>query len=266
MRKLAKAAKRLEEGEIVDIRLDSNDEVGIISSLFASMSKVIASREAQISQRNVDLLRVLDNVAEGLMTVRKDGSLSEERSRAIDDWFGRPATGVDLFDYFERVDQATGDVLRLGWTALNDDFMPVEVVLDQMQVRFPGTAGVPSSSIFADLAGASGRPGARSSCCWSCATSPPRSSADARRWRSGRPLRVFRSILVDPAGFRDFLSSGTLPWSRPIEQDQGADRDVVAPEARYSHPEGGHRALRAREHRRHLSSHRVADAGSRSPT
>ncbi len=34
------------------------------------------------------------------------------------------------------VDQATGDVLRLGWTALNDDFMPVEVVLDQMQVRF----------------------------------------------------------------------------------------------------------------------------------
>jgi ribosomal protein L18 len=52
---LAKAAKRLEEGEVVDIRLDTNDEVGALSRAFASMSRVIASREAQISQRNVDL-------------------------------------------------------------------------------------------------------------------------------------------------------------------------------------------------------------------
>ncbi|HEX3851042.1 MAG TPA: ATP-binding protein [Polyangiaceae bacterium] len=216
---LAKAAKRLEEGEVVDIRLDSNDEVGALSLAFASMSRVIASREAQISQRNVDLRRVLDNVAEGLMTIRKDGSISEERSRAVDDWFGRPAVGIDVFDYFENVDQATGDVLRLGWTALNDDFMPVEVVLDQMQVRFehrgrsfqldfsPIWLG-PEDDQMLDQVLLAVRD----------------VTAAVERERSERAqreaLRVFRSVLLDPVGFRDFLSNGAR-LVEAIEQDHG---------------------------------------------
>jgi len=217
---LAKAAKRLEEGEVVDIRLDTNDEVGALSRAFASMSRVIASREAQISQRNVDLRRVLDNVAEGLVTVRKDGSISEERSRVVDDWFGRPALGVDVFDYFESVDQATGDVLRLGWTALGDDFMPVEVVLDQMRVRFehsgrsfeldfsPIWLGPEADQVLDEVL-----------------LVVRDVTAAVHRERSERAqreaLRVYRSILVDPVGFRDFLANGSR-LIEAIEEDPGA--------------------------------------------
>jgi signal transduction histidine kinase/HPt (histidine-containing phosphotransfer) domain-containing protein len=217
---LAKAAKRLEEGEVVDIRLDTNDEVGALSRAFASMSKVIASREAQISQRNRDLRRVLDNVAEGLVTVRKDGTISEERSRAIDAWFGRPATGLDVFDYFDSVDQATGDLLRLGWTALGDDIMPVEVVLDQMRVRFeheqrsfeldfsPIWLGPEEDQILEEIL-----------------VAVRDVTATVERERAERAqreaLRVFRSVLVDPAGFRDFLRNGSR-LVEAIEQDSGS--------------------------------------------
>lgn len=216
---LAKAAKRLEEGEVVDIRLDTNDEVGALSRAFASMSRVIASREAQISQRNVDLRRVLDNVAEGLMTVRKDGSISEERSHAVDEWFGRPAIGVDVFDYFESVDQATGDVLRLGWTALNDDFMPVEVVLDQMRVRFerwersfeldfsPIWLGPEDDQVLDQVL-----------LVVRDVTAAVEHERSERAQREA--LRVFRSVLVDPAGFRNFLSNGAR-LVEAIEQDPG---------------------------------------------
>ncbi len=118
---LAKAAKRLENGEVADVTFDTNDEVGALSRAFASMGEAIASRELQVLQRNRDLRRVLDNVAEGLMTVEKDGTMSAERSRAIDEWFGAPAPGAKIFEYFAALAPTTAGFLRLGWTALKDD-------------------------------------------------------------------------------------------------------------------------------------------------
>ncbi len=133
---LAKAAKRLENGEVADITFDTNDEVGALSRAFASMGQAIAHREFQVFERNRDLRRVLDNVAEGLMTVGKDGTMPAERSRAIDEWFGSPAPGATIFDYFASFAPATAGFLRLGWTALQDDIMPVAVILDQIRGRF----------------------------------------------------------------------------------------------------------------------------------
>jgi two-component system chemotaxis sensor kinase CheA len=134
--RLAGAAKRLEEGEAVDIDVDTNDEVGRLSRAFASMTEAIETREARISARNRDLRRVLDNVAEGLLTVQKDGRMSDERSRVLDEWFGPPDDPHQFFEYFERFSPATARWLRLGWTALADDCVPVEAVLDQMPRRF----------------------------------------------------------------------------------------------------------------------------------
>ncbi len=219
---LASAAKRLEEGEVIDVRVDSNDEVGALSRAFASMSRVIATREAQISQRNRDLRRVLDNVAEGLMTVRKDGSVSDERSRAIDDWFGAPAPGIQVFEYLA-VDQPTADVLCLGWTALNDDFMPVEVILDQMRVRFehrqrsfeldfsPIWLGPEENQVIDEVLVV----------VRDVTAVVERERAEIAQREA---LRVFRRVLVDPVGFRDFLRNGAALVSM-IEQQS----DLVKP-------------------------------------
>jgi len=134
--RLAGAAKRLEEGKAVDIDLDANDEVGRLARAFASMTDAIASREALISARNRDLRRVLDNVTEGLFTVDKDGRMSDERSRILDSWFGVPVDPHGFFHYFESFAPLTARWLRIGFSGLRDDFLPVEVVLDGMPRRF----------------------------------------------------------------------------------------------------------------------------------
>ena len=134
--RLAEAAKRLEEGVAADIEFESNDEVGGLARALSSMSQAIAVREAHISARNRDLRRVLENVAEGLLTVAKDGSMSPERSRVLDGWFGAPPDNSAVFDYFSRFAPETSRWLRVGWLALEDDIFPVEVVLDQLPKRF----------------------------------------------------------------------------------------------------------------------------------
>lgn len=134
--RLAGAAKRLEEGKAVDIDLDTNDEVGRLARAFASMTDAIASREARISARNRDLRRVLDNVTEGLFTVDKNGRMSDERSSVLDRWFGVPVDPHGFFHYFESFAPVTARWLRIGFGGLRDDFLPVEVVLDEMPRRF----------------------------------------------------------------------------------------------------------------------------------
>ena len=202
--KLAKAAKHLGQGDVVDVDFDTNDEVGALSRAFTTMSAAIASREAQISSRNRDLRRVLDNVAEGLMTVKKDGTISDERSRSIDEWFGAPAYRAQVSDYFETFAPAMGRLLRLAWMSLQDDLMPVEVILDQASRRFehqsrsyeldysPIWLGSEQDLILDEVLVVVRDVTARVE-----RERVEQSQRDA--------LHVFRRILVDPAGFRDFL-------------------------------------------------------------
>jgi two-component system chemotaxis sensor kinase CheA len=218
--KLAKAAKHLGQGDVVDVDFDTNDEVGALSRAFTTMSAAIASREAQISSRNRDLRRVLDNVAEGLMTVKKDGTISDERSRSIDEWFGVPSPRSQVSDYFESFAPAMGRLLRLAWMSLQDDLMPVEVVLDQISRRFehqsrsyeldysPIWLGSEQDQVLDEVLVVVRDVTARVE-----RERVEQSQRDA--------LHVFRRILVDPAGFRDFL----LRASRlvdAIEQGQAA--------------------------------------------
>lgn len=135
--RLARAAKQFEAhgGEVV-FELEANDEVGGLALALTSMGRTIASREAHISARNADLRRVLDNVAEGLVTVTLEGAMSDERSHVLDEWFGAPTTGQTFFDWFCRFAPETAQWLRLSFASLAEDIMPVEVVIDQIPKRF----------------------------------------------------------------------------------------------------------------------------------
>ncbi|MDP9152268.1 MAG: ATP-binding protein [Myxococcota bacterium] len=205
---LAKAAKRLENGEVADITFDTNDEVGALSRAFASMGQAIAHREFQVFERNRDLRRVLDNVAEGLMTVGKDGTMPAERSRAIDEWFGSPAPGATIFDYFASFAPATAGFLRLGWTALQDDIMPVAVILDQIRGRFElrsRTFELDYSPIWS---------GAEEDQVLDQVLVVVRDvTATVERERAEQSqrdaLHMFRRILIDPGGFHEFLRNAS---------------------------------------------------------
>jgi len=109
LRRVADAAKQLERGEKVEIDVWSADEIGLLASGFRAMA--------------------------GLITLQRDGSISEERSATVDRWFGSPVPGTSIWTYLRAVDPIFSEVLRVSWEALVDGMMPIELCLHQMPRR-----------------------------------------------------------------------------------------------------------------------------------
>jgi two-component system chemotaxis sensor kinase CheA len=99
------------------------------------LEQLVLERTAKVDERNADLKRILDNVGEGFLTLNLSGRMSTERSAVLERWFG-PAPESTLFcDLLSQVDPALGDWFALGWEALVDDILPVELCLDQLPKR-----------------------------------------------------------------------------------------------------------------------------------
>lgn len=131
---LATAARGLQRGESVGLDVRGDDEVGALADAFRAMASAIESREVEIKRRNHDLHRVLDNVDAGFLTVDMDGRMALERSRVLKSWFGR-AYSDNFFDYVASFSPVASYALQNGWRDLKEDFMPMEVILDQLPER-----------------------------------------------------------------------------------------------------------------------------------
>ncbi|HET6146001.1 MAG TPA: ATP-binding protein [Polyangia bacterium] len=130
--KLVSAAKRVEEGRGVDIEVSSDDEVGQLARALRAMAGAIQVREERINARNRDMRLVLDNVGQGFITLNFSGAMTEERSRIVDEWFGPVAGSHMLWDYLRPLDPAFADSFELGWSAVVDQFLPIDLCLDQL--------------------------------------------------------------------------------------------------------------------------------------
>jgi two-component system chemotaxis sensor kinase CheA len=98
------------------------------------LEQIVTNRTRALDARNRDMARILDNVAQGFVSVDLDGSLGSEWSRALATWFGEPAPGVRLWDYlFDDPDLQAWS--KFGFDSLVEGFMPVEVILEQMPRR-----------------------------------------------------------------------------------------------------------------------------------
>jgi two-component system chemotaxis sensor kinase CheA len=75
---------------------------------------------------------VLDNVEQGFITLDSDGTISEERSRSVDGWFGDAGGGPKFWDYLGRTNVSVAMWFELAWESLQDGIMPLEVYLDQL--------------------------------------------------------------------------------------------------------------------------------------
>ena len=211
--RLAAAAKRFERGEPVEIDVAGGDEVSALARAFSAMIVSIATREAYISDRNRDLRRVLDNVGEGFFTVDPVGVMSEERSRVVDEWFG-PPTSTLFAVYMDGIAPTLAHSIRLAWEALAEDFMPVEVILDQLQGRFeregrfyeielrPINDGAALALVLVVVRDISER---------------------VERERANRQQRdqlaIFRRLLADRAGFDEFLAEGSALVEQIVHDD-----------------------------------------------
>jgi two-component system chemotaxis sensor kinase CheA len=90
---------------------------------------------AALEARNAALREVLDNVGQGFVCADRDGQLVGDRSAAAEQWFGAPAAGQPLWGWLGRHDAAFGDAAQVGWVALWEGVLPLELCLDQLPPR-----------------------------------------------------------------------------------------------------------------------------------
>ncbi len=114
------------------IRVDSQDEIGELAEAFNKMTGSLRQTIVALDSRNNELRLVLDNVSQGLLVIDRDGVIVSERSASIDSWFGVPSSGATLWSYLERHDAKVAKMARLGWFAVCDGLLPLELNLEQM--------------------------------------------------------------------------------------------------------------------------------------
>ena len=130
--KLVTAAKELEEGGKGEVNIQSKDEVGQLAIAFRSMGTAIRDREERIGARNRDMRLVLDNVGQGFVALDVSGTMSDERSRVVDEWFPCANRTAKFWDCLALFDSALAEWFRMGWVAIQDDFLPLDLCLDQL--------------------------------------------------------------------------------------------------------------------------------------
>jgi HAMP domain-containing protein/HPt (histidine-containing phosphotransfer) domain-containing protein len=92
----------------------------------------VEQRTAELASRNRDMRLVLDNVEQGFITVDLNGVMAMERSAVVDKWLGTYALGTKFGSFVAQHDDAFAAVFELGIDAIREDWMPLEVSLDQL--------------------------------------------------------------------------------------------------------------------------------------
>lgn len=99
------------------------------------LEKKVAQRTKELESRNNDMRMLLNAVNQGFLTIDSNGTMSDERSLAVDQWLGTPESGMTLFDYMRSHDEKFATWLEMGVDDAFNSIMPVEVTLDQMPKR-----------------------------------------------------------------------------------------------------------------------------------
>jgi len=99
------------------------------------LEKIVRARTAALDSKNREMRLLLDNVQQGFLTIDCQGGLAQERSAAVDGWFGVPDATATWFDYLASVAPAFAQRTRAAWAEVVEGMMPLEVTLGQMPDR-----------------------------------------------------------------------------------------------------------------------------------
>lgn len=151
LRNLTKAANTIASGDReVKVSIRSGDEIEVLGNSFNQMvsdlnesyasledmnknlEHKVEERTVELSSRNRDMRMVMENVSQGFITVRKNGVMSPEHSAIVDEWFDPYSEGTTFQDFVGNVDGKFAEWFELAWDDLQEDIMPMEVILDQM--------------------------------------------------------------------------------------------------------------------------------------
>lgn len=151
-------ARMEDEVSSVTIRAAAISAAGILVAVLAVL--VLGRR---LSARNREMARLLANVDQGFFAIDAAGVMAEERSALATRLLGPPVRGERLADALRRLDGEVGLWFELGWDAVREGVMPVELCLEQLPKRVahggrtyridykPVTAGGDTLVVFSDI-------------------------------------------------------------------------------------------------------------------
>jgi two-component system chemotaxis sensor kinase CheA len=96
------------------------------------LEKIIDARTATIREQQSQMKLILDNVAEGLITIELDGRISGSGSKVLQEWFGSPEQGQPLHEWIAEHDPNFAEWFELSLESVTDGFLPKEVAVAQM--------------------------------------------------------------------------------------------------------------------------------------
>jgi two-component system chemotaxis sensor kinase CheA len=204
LRRLTRAAADLKRGEKPQLSITSRDEIGELVQNFLAMSVAIESREQRIRDRNRDMQRILDNADEAFITVSRAGVMSDERSKILETWFG-PAQGSNFLEYFSRISPERCDLMALSFEALNDEFLPIELILDQ----FPHSFVRGGRHFQLRYRAISGQNDSFESLLIVVRDATEAVERDRAARREKEMLAIFRQLMTDPEGWSEFFETGS---------------------------------------------------------
>jgi two-component system chemotaxis sensor kinase CheA len=212
---LEEGVKRISSGELEhSITVTSSDEIGQLTKAFNDMTRGLRETMTALDNRNRDMRLVFDNVAQGLVTMNPDGTVSEERSAAVDNWLGEIPKGRTLWGHFEKFDNRFAANFKFAYESIiEDEWLPLELRLDNA----PKKAKV--GDRFLELEYRPILEGERVSKVLVITSDvSERIAQEKARAEEQETLAVFRSIQKDRDGFLDFLHEGqTLLDSLSVE-------------------------------------------------
>jgi two-component system, chemotaxis family, sensor kinase CheA len=128
--------------EVQDLGEAFNNMVGELKSSYDSLEDLnrnleakVESRTHELAARNRDMRLVLDNVEEGFLTLATDGTMAMEHSSILDRWFGPYGENTTFTAYLERSSPMFSAYFEVGWEAVLEGFLPLEVCVDQLPKR-----------------------------------------------------------------------------------------------------------------------------------
>lgn len=98
-------------------------------------SQELYTRNRALDAHNRAMAMILDNVAQGFVTVSLDGTIAGACSRAFVTWFGPIEPESRLWTLLLRDDPALAEWMELGFRSLAADVMPSDVVIAQLPAR-----------------------------------------------------------------------------------------------------------------------------------
>ncbi len=106
-----------------------------LSDYAKNLEQKVEERTRELDERNRGMRLVLDNVAQGFITIDLHGKMASERSAVVDRWFGTPRADATLGQYLSAHSHKYVEQLELGLAELRDGIMPVELLLYQLPKR-----------------------------------------------------------------------------------------------------------------------------------